>query len=190
MEPVGIILLVLFLFLLILGPITCVRLSSRNAREKVHNPQPDQLDTARRKLSTVTTLTVLPQTNSDPTADIEAPAPLSEFGECPICIGPLVPEPAHALNNEPRPTLEEISTVTSHQSANHEAKAGHQETAIQTTEDHKDDILTINACGHSFHSRCLSSWFLIERHDCPVCRVQFYKGTQRRESTLHVSPFW
>jgi hypothetical protein len=81
MEPVGIILLVLFLFLLILGPITCVRLSSRNAQEKVHNPQPDQLDTARRKLSTVTTPTVLPQTNSDPTADIEAPAPLSEFGE-------------------------------------------------------------------------------------------------------------
>ncbi|KAI6767551.1 hypothetical protein HG530_005560 [Fusarium avenaceum] len=77
MEPVGIILLVLFLFLLVLGPI----LSSRNAREKVHNPQPDQLDTARRKLSTVTTPTVLSQTNSDPAADIEAPAPLSEFGE-------------------------------------------------------------------------------------------------------------
>lgn len=108
----------------------------------------------------------------------------------PICIGPLVPEPAHALNNEPRPTLEEISTATSHKSPNHEAKDSHPETTIQTTEDHKDDILTINACGHSFHSKCLSSWFLIERHDCPVCRVQFYKGARRREPTLHVSPFW
>jgi hypothetical protein len=109
----------------------------------------------------------------------------------PICIGPLVPEPAHVVNNDLRPTLEEVSTATSHKSANHEAKASHQETAIQTIEDPtKDDILTINACGHSFHSKCLSSWFLIERHDCPVCRVQFYKGTQRRESTLHVSPFW
>ncbi|SPJ80206.1 uncharacterized protein FTOL_08598 [Fusarium torulosum] len=191
MKPVGIILLVLFLSLLVLGPIACVRLGSRNAQEKVHNPQPDQLDTARRKLSTVTTPTVLSRANSDPAADIEAPAPLSEFGECPICIGPLVPEPAHAVNNDPRPTLEEVSTATSHKPANHEAKASHQETAIQTIEDPtKDDILTINACGHSFHSKCLSSWFLIERHDCPVCRVQFYKGTRRREPTLHVSPFW
>jgi hypothetical protein len=109
----------------------------------------------------------------------------------PICIGPLVPEPAHAVNNDPRPTLEEFSTATSHKPANHEAKASHQETAIQAIEDPtKDDILTINTCGHSFHSKCLSSWFLIERHDCPVCRVQFYKGTRRREPTLNVSPFW
>jgi hypothetical protein len=81
MEPVGIILLVLFLSLLVLGPVACVRLSSRNAREKIHNPQPDQLDTARQKLSTVTTPTVLSRANSDPAANIEAPAPLSEFGE-------------------------------------------------------------------------------------------------------------
>ncbi|KAH7475199.1 hypothetical protein FOMA001_g11523 [Fusarium oxysporum f. sp. matthiolae] len=77
MEPVGIILLVLFLFIIIMGPL----MSVRRASEKVFNPQPNQLDNARRKLSTVTTSTVVPQTNPDPTADIEAQTPLSGFGE-------------------------------------------------------------------------------------------------------------
>jgi hypothetical protein len=52
----------------------------RNAAEKVYNPQPHQLDTARRKLSTVTTSTVLPRQNAVPT-DIEALTPPTEFGE-------------------------------------------------------------------------------------------------------------
>ncbi|KAJ4251931.1 hypothetical protein NW762_011231 [Fusarium torreyae] len=81
MEPVGIILLVLFLFILVMGPLACVRLSSRRTKEKVYNPQPDQLDYARRKLSTVTTSTALPRPTPDPTGDVEASTPPSEFGE-------------------------------------------------------------------------------------------------------------
>lgn len=102
MEPVGIILLVLFLFVLIIGPMyvsnaslsceprlsiaqptrTCVKLGSRNEKEKIYNPQPDQLDRARRKLSTVTTCSSAAQ-RSTPSedADIEAVASASELGE-------------------------------------------------------------------------------------------------------------
>jgi hypothetical protein len=39
-----------------------------------------------------------------------------------------------------------------------------------------DDILTLKNCGHAFHTICLSSWFLTERHDCPVCRGRFWQG--------------
>ncbi|CZR40798.1 uncharacterized protein FPRO_10386 [Fusarium proliferatum ET1] len=184
-----------------MGPLACFRMSVRRASEKVFNPQPNQLDNARRKLSTVTTSTVIPQVNPDPTADIEAQTPLSGFGECPICIGPLVPEPVHTVNADPRPILEKVSTVTSREtndkpgpSVQTTDKSG---TSAQTmadpsvqTDEAEDDIMTINACGHSFHSKCLSSWFLIERYDCPVCRVPYYKGMPRRETALSVTPFW
>ncbi|KAH7179229.1 uncharacterized protein B0J16DRAFT_167985 [Fusarium flagelliforme] len=192
MEPVGIILLVLFLFILVMGPLACMRMSARNnVAEKVYNPQPRQLDTARRKLSTVTTSTILPRPNAVPAADIEALTPQSEFGECPICIGPLVPEPVHTVTQDPRPVLEEVSTVTSHKASN-KTTSKNQATPeqIEDVTSTDDDILTINTCGHSFHSKCLSSWFLIDRHDCPVCRVPYYKGVPRHQQALNVSPFW
>lgn len=130
----------------------------------------------------------------------------------PICIGPLVPEPVHAVNADPRPILEKVSTVTSHETndkpgpsvqttdkpgpsvqTTDKSSPSVQTTAgpsVQTTNEAEDDIMTINTCGHSFHSKCLSSWFLIERYDCPVCRVPYYKGIPRRETALSVTPFW
>ncbi|KAF5021604.1 hypothetical protein F66182_6351 [Fusarium sp. NRRL 66182] len=168
-----------------MGPLACVRMSARREKEKIYNPQPDQLDHARRKLSTVTTSTVLPR-EVPADIDVEASTPPAEFGECPICIGPLVPEPVHTVGHDPRPILEQVSTVTVQKPAE-----SHGAT-VQAGDDanSQDDILTINTCGHSFHSKCLSSWFLIERHDCPVCRVPYYKGNPLRERTLSVSPFW
>ncbi|KAI0426563.1 hypothetical protein F5Y09DRAFT_318628 [Xylaria sp. FL1042] len=37
-----------------------------------------------------------------------------------------------------------------------------------------DEILVISQCGHAFHSLCLVSWFLEEKHTCPMCRVRYY----------------
>lgn len=123
----------------------------------------------------------------------------------PICIGPLVPEPVHTVNADPRPILEKVSTVTSHETNDKpgpsvqtadksgpsvQATTDKSGPSVQTTDEAEDDIMTINACGHSFHSKCLSSWFLIERYDCPVCRVPYYKGMPRRETALSVTPFW
>ncbi|KAI1733543.1 hypothetical protein F4680DRAFT_398162 [Xylaria scruposa] len=36
------------------------------------------------------------------------------------------------------------------------------------------EILRINRCGHAFHARCLVTWFLQGRADCPMCRGTFY----------------
>ncbi|KAK7420186.1 hypothetical protein QQX98_002839 [Neonectria punicea] len=81
MEKVGIILLALFLFIILLGPLTCFKLS-REEKPKIYNPQPNQLDDARRKLSTYTTCsTVAQRTGQGRNADVEAVAPPSEFGE-------------------------------------------------------------------------------------------------------------
>lgn len=43
-----------------------------------------------------------------------------------------------------------------------------------------DDILTLKKCQHAFHAKCLSSWFLIERYDCPVCRSQYWQTREMR----------
>lgn len=42
------------------------------------------------------------------------------------------------------------------------------------------EILKLRSCGHWFHARCLSSWFLIDRYDCPVCRKSYWEGKAKR----------
>ncbi|KZL74619.1 hypothetical protein CT0861_10547 [Colletotrichum tofieldiae] len=46
-----------------------------------------------------------------------------------------------------------------------------------------DDILTLKACQHAFHAKCLSSWFLIGRYDCPVCRNHYWQSREERART-------
>ncbi|KAI0546711.1 hypothetical protein F4679DRAFT_403784 [Xylaria curta] len=36
------------------------------------------------------------------------------------------------------------------------------------------EILRLHRCGHAFHARCLLTWVLEGRADCPVCRTIFY----------------
>ncbi|KEZ39074.1 hypothetical protein SAPIO_CDS10459 [Scedosporium apiospermum] len=42
------------------------------------------------------------------------------------------------------------------------------------------EILKLKSCGHWFHARCLSSWFLIDRYDCPVCRKPYWDGKPKK----------
>ncbi|KAH7145895.1 hypothetical protein B0J13DRAFT_330589 [Dactylonectria estremocensis] len=201
MEKVGIILLVLFLFIIVIGPLTCFKLS-RDDKPKIYNPQPNQLEDARSKLRTYTTCsTVAQRTSEGCNDDVEAIAPPSEFGECPICIGPLIPEPVHTAGSDPPPVLEHVASVTSKnlgttseeqcmvEVGRTERPSGGADTRSMS-ETIDDDILTLNSCGHSFHSKCLSSWFLIERFDCPVCREPYYKTRPQRERIFSVPPFF
>jgi hypothetical protein len=156
----------------------------------------------------------------------------------PICIGPLVPEPAHVEDGRnAREILDGVTTLTTPAAAAAAAAAATPtaiESANQTdssrrcndgdndgdrrvtvpdqaiSDDRKgededtdkwwtkykrqwsgkapvrpkadgdDDILSLNTCGHAFHSKCLASWFLIDRYDCPMCRAVYY--TKRRPS--------
>ncbi len=42
--------------------------------------------------------------------------------------------------------------------------------------DESDEVVSLKKCHHSFHFRCLTSWFLTERYDCPVCRSIFWNA--------------
>ncbi|KAK7752157.1 hypothetical protein SLS62_005901 [Diatrype stigma] len=37
-----------------------------------------------------------------------------------------------------------------------------------------DAVLTLRSCRHTFHKRCLASWCLRWRYDCPVCREPYH----------------
>lgn len=52
-------------------------------------------------------------------------------------------------------------------------------TAVQ-----EDKAVSLKKCRHTFHSRCLASWFLVERYDCPVCR-EVYWGVRRPEPAYY-----
>ncbi|KAK2060656.1 hypothetical protein LY76DRAFT_591241 [Colletotrichum caudatum] len=51
-----------------------------------------------------------------------------------------------------------------------------------------DDILTLKGCQHAFHARCLSSWFLIQRYDCPVCRNPYWLSREEKARAAHARP--
>lgn len=39
-----------------------------------------------------------------------------------------------------------------------------------------DAVLSLRNCRHTFHKRCLASWCLRWRYDCPVCREPYHHG--------------
>ncbi|KAK8035510.1 hypothetical protein PG993_010505 [Apiospora rasikravindrae] len=47
-----------------------------------------------------------------------------------------------------------------------------------------DEILKMRRCPHMFHARCLATWFLMKRYDCPVCRAAYYQTSNESEESL------
>ncbi|KAG9250710.1 uncharacterized protein F5Z01DRAFT_343966 [Emericellopsis atlantica] len=185
MEDLSIVLVVIFCLIFIIAPLTGAISSYRRSNRALSavDPGPKQLGRARRKLSTVTAC------STHPVEDTEAAAAQLDLGECPICIGPLVPEPAHIDGGSIRLALDELTTAAASRQSKRvrfcrgrlSFKGALPTTVSPTTcngdaaEEVVDDVLTLNSCGHAFHARCLASWFLIERFDCPVCRVVYYR---------------
>ncbi|KAK2002612.1 hypothetical protein LX36DRAFT_667055 [Colletotrichum falcatum] len=48
-----------------------------------------------------------------------------------------------------------------------------------------DDILRLKGCQHAFHAKCLASWFLIDRYDCPVCRNPYWQSREEKARAAH-----
>ena len=117
----------------------------------------------------------------------------------PICIGPLMPEPALVNGRNIRGALDELATATEctrrkkrisvrRKLSCMSQEAGDEDAAA--VEEVADDILTLNTCGHVFHSRCLASWFLMDRFDCPMCRVQYYTRPHAPSRSVVISTMY
>ncbi|KAF4847431.1 hypothetical protein CGCSCA4_v005440 [Colletotrichum siamense] len=217
MDEVGIILLTLFLFLLVLGPLyrpICVTYS-RVKDHRRFNPKSSRVRDARRKLSTVSECTTIGPEKLDMESSLNQH---DSAPECPICIGPLfVPSNIHTTGSSP------MQAVPSHASGSgggsdvpeeSEGRQTHRGFGIRSVReklaasncnwrvmqlwDEKtgnsqgdsgdDDILTLKSCHHAFHAKCLSSWFLIERYDCPVCRSPYWQTREMRARAASAPP--
>lgn len=143
------------------------------------------------------------------------------YRHSPICIGPLVPEPALVDGRSISRALDELTLVASERTRAGPRHIGcspdrnyyyrgyrgwlpfrrprrprrqcHSQRPVDEENnaaagDLADDVLTLNSCGHAFHSRCLASWFLMERFDCPLCRsVYYHRKTLPSRATVSVT---
>ena len=39
----------------------------------------------------------------------------------------------------------------------------------------EDDLMTLPFCGHTFHEKCITKWF-IKQKNCPICRQTVYQN--------------
>ncbi|KAI0599283.1 hypothetical protein F4775DRAFT_133830 [Biscogniauxia sp. FL1348] len=123
--------------------------------------------------------------------------------ECPICLGCLFaseeqqqqqtsspsPSPRDAAKVDLeagkggvlRPTTTE-STVTS---------SDNEKTKQQQQQPINDEVLKMKRCTHMFHARCLVTWFMNKKYECPVCRTVYYQPPlppSPSSSSSHSSP--
>lgn len=121
----------------------------------------------------------------------------SEDAECPICLACLY--------------AREVRTSTPVKGDNGDLEAGHGISATTTTtvdvtamekrpsiQPIEDEVLKLKRCRHIFHARCLATWFLRNKYECPVCRTPYYQVAQEDEpeedyripTTLPTVAFW
>lgn len=135
---------------------------------------------------------------------------LTVVADSPICIGPLfVPSNIHTTGSSPMQAVPSHASGSGGGSDVPEESGGRQthrgfgirrvreklaasncnwrvmqlwneKTGNSEGDSGDDDILTLKSCHHAFHAKCLSSWFLIERYDCPVCRSPYWQTREMR----------
>ncbi|KAI1099567.1 hypothetical protein F4804DRAFT_321632 [Jackrogersella minutella] len=103
--------------------------------------------------------------------------------ECPICLGYLYGEPrtsiSAACNDVDLEAGNAMSkTITPTTDVTTEEKKG------QATQPNDDEVLKMKRCTHMFHTRCLATWFLRKKYDCPVCRTPYFQVTPEPEHNV------
>ncbi|ROW01855.1 hypothetical protein VMCG_05563 [Cytospora schulzeri] len=123
--------------------------------------------------------------------EIERPAQVSqEELECPICMGELfrrisIPQPrttriipkaetrSGTIKSEaeiPPPSTGIIPPAI--QSPDHDGSPPPPDSSMVRW--FADDVVSLRTCQHIFHGRCLTTWFMMERYDCPLCRAAYW----------------
>ncbi|KAI0471502.1 hypothetical protein GGR56DRAFT_654398 [Xylariaceae sp. FL0804] len=141
-------------------------------------------------------------TEKPPRGDVEVE---TDQPECPICLGRLYPnhEEASAVDLEAghgvtRPETAATTTTATTATAASEgvqrppaaAAAVAVATAAPEAEEKRhsalqqpirDEVIEMKRCRHRFHARCLATWFLRRKYDCPVCRTPYYQEPEAME---------
>ncbi|KAI0376498.1 hypothetical protein F5Y04DRAFT_266179 [Hypomontagnella monticulosa] len=124
----------------------------------------------------------------------------SEDAECPICLSYLYPKDVRsstsiASNQTDLEAGSAIARTITTTTTTTDAVAEEKRQSMQPID---DEVLMMKRCPHLFHSRCLATWFLRKKYDCPVCRTPYYQVVEdmvpnedyRIPPTLPVVAFW
>ncbi|KAK9783596.1 hypothetical protein SCAR479_00155 [Seiridium cardinale] len=120
--------------------------------------------------------------------------------ECPICLASLYsgPEELEAITG-PHLDVEANTQLTSAKAQS--TGSGNASSTVSGFSDKKkkagpwqpqpidDDVVKMKRCQHMFHGRCLASWFLRKRYDCPVCRRIYYQPVENSLSHREEVPY-
>ncbi|KAH6673309.1 hypothetical protein B0J14DRAFT_46564 [Halenospora varia] len=158
--------LAVFVCLLTFIPIIYGLVIRRRRRRRMFAPPKQRLD-ARKKLDAVTTSSAS-EDNADRKSSCQG-----QDSECAICLNELF----HQGGGGENPRSPTSQTTSSAINILDRLQAG--------------EVLTLKKCHHSFHASCLTSWYLLERHDCPVCRADYFKGVsdEKKEGWTRFLPF-
>lgn len=120
--------------------------------------------------------------------------------DSPICLSYLYPKDVHtstsvASNKADVETGNAISRSVTTTTITTDTVAEEKRRSMQPVD---DEVLMMKRCPHVFHSRCLATWFLRRKYDCPVCRTPYYQEVEemvpnedyRIPPTIPVVAFW
>ncbi|KAI0835175.1 hypothetical protein F5Y06DRAFT_276889 [Hypoxylon sp. FL0890] len=99
----------------------------------------------------------------------------SEEAECPICLADLyardartsIPVEGDQVDLEAGHGISEATTT--------KADVTITEKKCPSIQPNDDEVLKMKRCTHIFHARCLATWFLRNKYECPVCRTPYYQ---------------
>lgn len=116
----------------------------------------------------------------------------------PICLGYLYTKDVHTCASEAGDKIDlEAGMGVSRTTTITTTDVTAQEKKQQSMQPIDDEVLKLKRCTHIFHARCLATWFLRKKYDCPVCRTPYYQVVQeeaeedyRIPQSLPAVAFW
>ncbi|KAI1773005.1 hypothetical protein F4818DRAFT_130489 [Hypoxylon cercidicola] len=117
---------------------------------------------------------------------VRNPQTESQEAECPICLGFLYPREARtstsAASKKGDLDLESgLGAPKATTTTTTTTEITTQETKDQPIQPIDDEALMLKRCHHIFHARCLATWFLRKKYNCPVCRAPYYQQVEEME---------
>ncbi|OTA81203.1 hypothetical protein M434DRAFT_213044 [Hypoxylon sp. CO27-5] len=98
----------------------------------------------------------------------------SEDAECPICLACLYARESRTSTpvRGDKGDLEAGHGISGTNTTTTDMTAMEKRPSMQPIE---DEVLQLKRCRHIFHARCLATWFLRNKYECPVCRTPYYQ---------------